>query len=187
MKLKFAILLLASACAVPLAHAQTSAPYTWELGVGYQFVHTNAPPASCGCFSMNGGSASATRQFSTHFGIAAEFSGVANGNVDASGKSLTLLTYMAGPRYRILAADHRLDPYAQVLVGGSHASGGIYGSGATNAFAASIGGGVDLRLTPRVSWRLIDADYLLTLLPNGVNSRQNNTSLSTGILFRFGK
>jgi outer membrane immunogenic protein len=187
MKLILVTLLVIFVCTAPFGHAQNIAPYRWEVGAGYKFVHTNAPPAGCGCFSMNGGTASVERQFSSHLGIEAEFSGVTNGNVDASGKSLTLLTYVAGPHYRLFASQHRLDPYAQVLVGGSHASGGIYGSGATNAFATSIGGGLDLRLTQHLSLRLIDADYLLTLLPNGVNSRQNNLSLTTGILFRLKK
>jgi hypothetical protein len=34
--------------------------------------------------------------------------------------------------------------------------------------------------------RRVQAEYLLTLLPNGVNSRQNNFNLTTGIVIRFG-
>ena len=49
-----------------------------------------------------------------------------------------------------------------------------------------MGGGLDLKLTRHLALRLIDADYLLTLLPNGINSRQNNVSLSTGVVFRLG-
>jgi hypothetical protein len=40
-------------------------------------------------------------------------------------------------------------------------------------------------LNPRFGLRLLQADYL-TLLPNGVNSRQNKFNLTTGILIRFG-
>jgi peptidoglycan-associated lipoprotein len=190
MKFPVAIsLLLAAACAVP-AVAQSNPPALWEAAAGYNFVHTNAPPSGCGCFSMNGGTASITRQFTPSFGMAGEFNGVTNGNVSGSGHSLTLLTYLAGPRYR-LSPGWRFSPFAQVLVGGAHASGALYApsgspSGGANAFAASIGGGLDVSLNRHVGLRLVEADYLLTLLPNGVNSRQNNLSLSTGVVFRFG-
>ncbi len=192
MKRKLVIQLIAFACATSAASAQTATPYKWEFAAGYNFVHTNAPPAGCGCFSMNGGTASALRQFTPHLGVEGEFSGVNNGNVNATGRSLTLLTYTVGPRYRFLASDQRFEPYAHVLLGGAHASGGLYGSsasdsGTANAFATSIGGGVDLKLTQHVGIRIVQVDYLLTLLSNGVNSRQNNLSVSTGFVVRFGK
>jgi outer membrane immunogenic protein len=185
-----ASLLLAAACAVP-AVAQSNPLALWEAGAGYNFVHTNAPPSGCGCFSMNGGAASMARKFTPSFSIAGRFGGVTNGNVSASGHSLTLLTYLAGPRYRLLPARRRLSPFAQILVGGVHASGALYApsgssSGSANAFAASMGGGLDVDLNRRVALRLVEADYLLTLLPNGVNSRQNNLNVSTGVVFRFG-
>jgi outer membrane immunogenic protein len=191
MKFRVALsLVLAAACAAS-AVAQSNSPALWEAGAGYNFVHTNAPPSGCGCFSMNGGTASIAYQLTPSFSVAGEFNGVGNGNVNASGHSLTLLTYLAGPRYRMLLAHGRFSPFAQVLVGGVHASGALYSpggsaSGSANAFATSIGGGLDVELNRRVALRLVQADYLLTLLPNGVNSRQNNLNLSTGVVFRFG-
>jgi peptidoglycan-associated lipoprotein len=191
MKLSVAIsLVLAAVCTAPTI-AQSASPAIWEVGAGYNFVHTNAPPTGCGCFSMNGGVASVNRQLTPSFSLVGEFNGVANGNVNASGHSLTLLTYLSGPRYRYVPSHGRLSPYGQILVGGAHASGGLYApagssTGTANAFATSIGGGVDLSLSPRFSFRVVQADYLLTLLPNSVNSRQNNVSLSTGVILRFG-
>jgi len=189
MKRLFAISLLACATFVPSALSQSKPPAGWELGAGYNYVHTNAPPSGCGCFPMNGGIASVTRQVNPRFGLEAEINGVNNGNVNATGQSLKLFTYVAGPRYRF-APTRRVSPYAQILVGASHASGGLYGagtssSGTANAFATSLGGGIDMALSQHVALRLVQADYLLTLLPNGVNSRQNNVSLSTGIVIRF--
>jgi outer membrane immunogenic protein len=182
--------LLAASCAVP-AVAQSNSSAIWEVGAGYNFVHTNAPPSGCGCFSMNGGTASIAHRFTPSFSIAGEFNGVTNGNVNASGHSLMLLTYRAGPRYRLSPGSGRFSPFAQVLVGGVHASGALYApsgapSGSANAFAASIGGGLDVDLNRHVALRLVEVDYLLTLLPNGVNSRQNNLNLTTGVVFRFG-
>ena len=98
----------------------------------------------------------------------------------------TLLTYLVGPRYRFVPARGRFVPFGQILVGGAHASGGLYSSGSANAFAASMGGGVDVALSPDIAVRAVQAEYLLTLLPNGVNSRQNNFNLTTGVVLHFG-
>ena len=191
MKFPIAIsLILVIACAVP-ALAQSAPQSAWAVGAGYNFVHTNAPPTGCGCFSMNGGLASVNRQLTPSFSLAGEFAGVNNANVTGTGRSLTLLTYVAGPRYRYVPSRGRLTPFAQVLIGGVHASGGLYApsgsySGTANAFAASMGGGVDVSLNPRFAFRLVQAEYLLTLLPNSVNSRQNNVSISTGIVIHLG-
>ena len=61
------------------------------------------------------------------------------------------------------------------------------GSSGTNAFAANLGGGLDLRLNHRFSIRLIEADYLLTTFNNQSNNRQNNARISAGAVIRFGK
>jgi hypothetical protein len=50
----------------------------------------------------------------------------------------------------------------------------------------AAGGGVDLSLTRHLAFRLVQADYLLTLLPNRTNNLQNNFRFSTGIVFHFG-
>ena len=183
-------LILSAAFAIP-AIAQTTPPTTWEVAAGYNFVHANAPPTGCGCFSMNGGSASALRQFNPALGLVGEFNGATNNKVDSAGHSLTLLTYLVGPRYRFAPSRGRFGPFAQILIGGAHASGGLYAasgslSGTANAFAASMGGGVDVAPNSRLSLRLVQAEYLLTLLPNAVNSRQNNFNLTTGVAIHFG-
>lgn len=190
MKLPVVIALILAATVAAPAISQTVSPSNWEVATGYNYVHTNAPPSGCGCFSMNGGTASVVRQFNPTFGLTGEFNGVTNSQVDATGHSLTLLTYLVGPRFR-MPSRSRFSPFAQILVGGAHASGGLYAasgssSGTANAFAASMGGGIDIALNPRISFRLVQVEYLLTLLPNAVNSRQNNLNLTTGIAIHFG-
>ena len=186
MKVRIAILLLMVSCAAG-ARAQAAPAKSWELGAGYDFVHTNAPPSGCGCFSMNGGTASVAWRVRPAFDVAGEFNGTNNGNIRATGRSLVLLTYLAGPRYRYVAKSARVVPYGQVLVGGAHASGGLYASGTANSFAMAIGGGLDVAVRPRVAVKLVQAEYLMTLLPNGVNDRQNNVAVSAGVVFRFGR
>lgn len=192
MKLFIAISLLVFAALPQVAIAQSAPASSWEVGAGYNYLHTNAPPAVCGCFSMNGGNASVAYHLRPSFGIVAQFQGLRNGDVNASGHDLTLLTYLAGPRYTYVSRTNRLAPFGEVLVGGSHASGGLYASSSvasssTNSFAASMGGGLDLALTQHIALRVVQLDYLLTLQPNGVNSRQNNLGVSTGFVLHAGK
>jgi peptidoglycan-associated lipoprotein len=140
---------------------------------------------------MNGGSATLSYQRTPSFGFVGEFLGVTNGNVNSSGHDLTLLSYLVGPRYRFVSHQSRWVPFGQILVGGSHANGSLYTatgtpSGSSNGFATTIGGGVDMAITPHLALRAVQADYFLTLLSNGTNNRQNNLRLSTGLVFRFG-
>lgn len=65
-------------------------------------------------------------------------------------------------------------PFAQVLVGGVHASGSLAPGnvlidGSSNAFAI----------------RALEADCFMARFKNGVNDRQNNLRLSAGIVVRF--
>ena len=53
-----AVSLIVFAAFLPVAFGQSAPSYKWEGGFGYNFLHTNAPPAQCGCFDMNGGTAS---------------------------------------------------------------------------------------------------------------------------------
>ena len=50
--------------------------------------------------------------------------------------------------------------------------------------AVAFGGGVDIPVTDRFSFRAIQADYLIT---NAFNTTQYNLRFSTGLIFRFGK
>ena len=78
-----------------------------------------------------------------------------------------------------------------MLVGVAHSSGTLVqgqspaASNAGAAFAANLGGGLDLRARRRVSFRLVDAAYLVTTFNNAVNNHQNNLRLSAGVVLRF--
>jgi opacity protein-like surface antigen len=85
---------------------------------------------------------------------------------------LKVYTYMAGPRFASRAIS-AVTPFAQVLVGGSHASGGFQFDGAlTTGFTYQPGAGVDLNVTPKVGIRL-QGDYrvIRTQGHNGKESR----------------
>jgi outer membrane immunogenic protein len=167
-----------------------AAQSTFDLGAGYSYVHTNAPAGDCGCFSMNGGYGWLGYHLGHGVAIVGEIAVQHAGNIENTGADLTLTSFLAGPRYTVHAFG-RLQPFAQVLLGGAHASGGLSpsssGFGSSNSFAAIAGGGLELRLTERVSLRAIEADYYYTRFNNGTNDRQNNLRVGAGLVFRFGE
>ncbi len=56
-----------------------------------------------------------------------------------------------------------------------------------NAFAMTVGGGVDYRVSNRLSVRVAQVDYLLTRFNElGIGTQtQNNLRVSTSVTFRF--
>ena len=80
----------------------------------------------------------------------------------------------------------RWEPFAQLLVGGAHAGGGIAGAGDhAYAFESRVGGGIDLPLSPHLALRMVQADYEATTFANSVNNHQNNLLLGAGVVFRW--
>jgi peptidoglycan-associated lipoprotein len=171
-----------AAAAQDVAKAEIALTYTWD--------HTNGPPQGCACFSLNGGSAVLAYGLTRSFSVVAEAGAATNGNVHSTGKGITISDYLGGLRYT--PRGHAgVKPYGQLLLGTAHASGALapsqIGAGSDTSFAMSAGGGVDFIVSRHFAIRALQADYLLTLLPNGTNNRQNNFRLSTGLVFRFGK
>jgi outer membrane immunogenic protein len=108
------------------------------------------------------------------------------GAVSTSGDSLTLSTFTAGVRYVPPIKSRSFQPFGQMLLGLAHSGGTLaQGSNSGAAFAGNFGGSLDLRLNPRFSIRLIEADYLLTTFDNGSNNHQNNLRISEGVVIRF--
>ena len=189
------LLLLLIAVAPPVALAQASpltSDHSTEVAVGYNYVHSNAPPAQCGCFALNGGSISIARPLGSGH-IAGVFdAGVSHASqISSGGYDLTLSSYTAGARYRPLLRA-RWNPFGQILIGVAHASGSLVRGetpAATNpalTFASVVGGGVVYRL--HGPWSLqAEGDYLLTRYSNRTNDHQNNLRVAGGIAFRFGQ
>jgi len=188
-----AVVSTASAVAqTPVQPAATSEKHLRaELALDYTFLRSNAPPGGCECFNLNGGSASFAWSLkpASQFALvgdltAAHVSGISSANYD-----LLLSTYTVGTRYLPRLGHSPLKPFGQLLVGAAHTSGSLVsGQAAANAgaaFAANLGGGLDLRASQRFSFRLIEADYLVTTIDNGSNNHQNNLRLGAGVVLRF--
>jgi outer membrane immunogenic protein len=197
--LLIAVLALASGS---IARAQNNAPTSpqprSEVAVTYTFVRSNAPVGDCGCFNLNGGSASfALGLGHSKYAVVVDGSVTHNGGIysrdaGAPGSTLTMSTFMGGLRFRPQFGRGTFKPFAQVLAGGVHTSGTVFenqdsptASAAGTAFAAEAGGGLDLKLKRHLALRLVEVDYLVTKFANGDNDHQNDLRINSGIVFRF--
>jgi peptidoglycan-associated lipoprotein len=156
-----------------------------ELGFDYTYFHANAPPALCGCFSLNGGGGNLVINMSRSISLVADLAGAHANNINATTQSISIFDYVFGPRYTYRAA-RRFTPYGQVLVGGSEELSNYAYVHDKSAFAVSAGGSVSRVLSRHIVWNLVEVDYVYSRLPNAVNDHQNNLRVSTGIAFRFG-
>jgi hypothetical protein len=147
-----------------------------EVSAGYSFLRFGVSHG----VNQNGASVSLAGNLHRWLGLAGDFGGY---HKSAGGVTFNTYTYMGGPRFSYRNSSH-ITPFAQVLVGGAHASlGGFGSSGSGNGFAYSAGGGVDLGLTKHLALRP-QLDY--------IGMRFSGTTVNTvrgslGIVFRFGK
>jgi hypothetical protein len=153
-----------------------------QVSVSYLYQGSNELPGATDWFSANGGRADAEFGNWRHLGLVAEVAG-------ARAASLTTITYLAGPRRSLAlgrAEKRKVSAFAQVLAGGVHACDGAFSNGTTgDAFALSVGGGLEAHLSRGVTLRLIQADYLYTRLPNLHDNYESNFRLGVGVSFRL--
>jgi hypothetical protein len=160
-----------------------TAPF--EFGAGYTYMHSNAPPSGCGCFSLNGGFVSMAVHAVHGFALAADLSATHAGNVNNTSQNITVFNYLFGPRFYYHPGAH-YTVYVQALGGGSKETSNFSGVNGANAVAAAFGGGLNVRLSRHVAWNAVEADYIYSALPNGANNFQSDVRVSTGIIFRTG-
>ena len=162
-----------------------------EISGGYSFMHDNDRSEDFPA----GWAASATGNVNRWIGVAAEVSGnyrtcencqrgpFTSQRFLGTDLHLRVLTYMAGPRVaaRAFAA---VTPFAQVLFGGSHMSGGTQWDGAlTTGFTYQPGAGVDINVTPRAGVRL-QGDYRV-IRTSGQDNHESR--FLVGIVLRYGQ
>ena len=153
-----------------------------EVFGGYSYLRAN-PGLGVPGFNLNGGSGSVAFNPTKVIGIVGDFGVYHAGNIYGSGVGGNIVSYLFGPRlsYR----RDRITPFAQVLFGGAHASGGGTSS---NSFAMALGGGLDITATDNIAIRVIQGEYVMTRFNIiGVATNQNNARISAGVVFRFGK
>jgi opacity protein-like surface antigen len=201
---------------LPMLHAQKTPQRAYvytprvELFLGYTHFGTWSNSAANGnrMVGLNGGSTSLAFNLNRYLGLVADFGGYDDSQLQLNGTganqplvvgaSGTAYTYMGGPRLSYRNST-RFTPFAQALFGGVHASSvtisNCTGTACTplpaqNAFAMTVGAGLDIGLTRHISLRAVQAEYMMTrfaaLSATGGSTMQNDLRLSTGIVFRFG-
>ena len=118
----------------------------------------------------SGWEASATLNFTPHFGLTTDFGGY------YGFLQKTAHTFLAGPRFRT--------PYKN----GSFFAHALFGyeklTYPQHSFAVAIGGGYDWNLSPRFSFRVLQVEDVITNLSFRT---QNTARISSGLVFRFPK
>jgi len=136
-----------------------------EVSGGYTFMSFDSSPTT----HMNGWDISGQYKFNDWLGGVADLAG-------DYGSGASVHTFLFGPQVSWPA---RVSPFAHVLIGGAHFSASGTGD---SSFSAAIGAGIDSRLTDRVSWRIIEGDYIPTRFYGGT---QNNIRVTTALVVRF--
>jgi hypothetical protein len=136
-----------------------------ELFGGYSYERFRTSPSR----NLNGWEISGQYKFAAWLG------GIAD--VDAHYSSqIRTVSFMVGPQVSFPAG---ISPFFHVLAGINHIRvGGI----SDTSFSTALGGGIDMRLAPAISWRVIQADDVVTRFFGGT---QNDARISTGIVIRF--
>jgi hypothetical protein len=140
-----------------------------ELFGAYSYERFDDSPS----FNLNGWEVSGQYKFVNFLGVV--------GDLDAhygspTGVDFRTVSFMVGPQVSFPA---RLSPFVHVLVGVNHIR---IAGGTDNSFSTAVGGGIDMQVAPRFSWRIIQADDVVTRFFGGT---QHNARISTGIVFRF--
>lgn len=163
------------------ANAQESRGF--EVAGNYQYVRFN-PGNGANGLNCHGGSGSAAAYLTSEIGVVGEF-GACKVTGLPTGATAHEMDYLFGPRV-YFHSHGRVFPFVQTLLGGERFSAGLsgVGSGSTNAFAWTAGGGADVTLTKHVSLRAIQVEYLYTHFSG---ASQNSVRIQSGLVYRFGR
>jgi hypothetical protein len=159
----------------------------FDLGIGYQFQHFNVPGTTFhnNDYNVNFGmhlfdwvtGAGGRLTAGIEGAVTAGFGGHAGGNPAVPVKSVFL---GAGPHIAIESRS-RFEPWIHGLAGWERLRLQTATVGASSALGFMVGGGVDIKLAPPISWRF-QADYLGTTFQS---SLQSNYSFGSGIILHF--
>lgn len=171
-----------------MAAQAVSVPSTLDVAVTYDLQPTAATTSNS--FLMQGGSVQAQGRFWRGLGVVADVAGAHSANMHNSGVGLDLVTAAFGPRYTQRLRRKKIDVYGQFLVGEVWGMNSVFpsSSGArsdANNLAWLAGGGVNHPVNRHVSWRVLEANWLYTHLPNATGQSEHSIRLGTGLIIRI--
>jgi len=156
-----------------------------EIGVDYAYFHANAPPKQCGCFSMEGVGGGFAVNGTHGLSLVVDIATANATHIDSTPQNIRIVNFLGGPRYSY-RTHSRFTPYVQALFGGSLELSNYAVVQNKAGFAVSGGGGVNRTLGKYIGWKIVEADYIHSQIYNGLNNRQNDLRLTTGVYFRLG-
>jgi len=173
-KLSFVAALLAA-----LALPAVAQDHRVEVFTGYSFARLETPSPDPS--NLHGWNAAVQFNATNWVGMVADFSGHYGQRQLLPGIDRNINTHSAmfGPRVQLPG---HFRPFAHALFGVARGSAGVFGSTQSDtAFGMAAGGGLDVG-SGRISYRVIQADYLMNRF---FDRNNNNFRLSTGLVFRF--
>ncbi|WP_035348104.1 outer membrane beta-barrel protein [Edaphobacter aggregans] len=170
--------------AVPM-HGEGGNISRLEVGANYNFVHANAPPGQCGCFSLNGGSATFLVNITRQWSGVADFAVAHASQVNGTAQEIMIINYFFGGRYT--HRNHtRWTPFGEALIGGAKEDVNFRFDINRQSLGFLGGGGVSTRLNSKWGINAFEFDYVHTRIPNSTNNSQNNFRIVTGVTYHFG-
>jgi hypothetical protein len=183
------ILLSLSSAAPAQAASSNSSLASSNIFAGYSFLADNLFSGQHA--DLSGWHISAEKKYLPYFGLVGDISGLygsTNSTCASSYQGQCLAhatvneyTFQTGIRGSFAASNIR--PFGEALFGAARTS--ENGSGLSDSnlgFTATLGAGLDCRLTRILGCRLV-VDYIVT--GNFANARQNSIRASTGLVVRF--
>ena len=160
-----------------------------EVFGGYSYLRTGSGYDQ----DAHGWNTSVAVNISKHFALAGDFAGhYDSSKVGTIEFNSSLHTFMFGPQVNFRSTE-RVNPFLHALFGVGHDRTTVKVAGnktryTDTGFAMALGGGVDIKLSDVVSWRMFQADYLLTRYRDPValplaKRNINHLRVSTGLVF----
>jgi opacity protein-like surface antigen len=189
----------------------------FETSPGFMFIRTNLNLQNTfvvngqtvtGAKDLNcaGGGGTIAYNFSSMIGLAADLGGCKIfGNTYGAGNTVSgsEFTYLFGPRFTYRNSS-RFEPFAELNFGGLRAAVTCQSSAnacvtatngnsySRNAFALTVGGGFQVKMSKKISLRLIQLEYMYSRLGNSCalaacnnNANQNSLRLKSGIVLNW--
>ncbi len=151
-----------------VASASAQQDPKFELFTGFQYTRELTVDAN-----LFGWDVTVEGNLNEWFSIIGDFSG---GYGDVFNIGISMYSFATGPQFSIRGERGR--GFFRVLVGGARSS--VLGFSATEMIAA-VGGGVDLDISDRSAFRVIQVDYGQTI----TGESENALRIATGLVFRF--
>jgi peptidoglycan-associated lipoprotein len=171
--------------AVPMGGGEGSNISRLEVGANYNFVHANAPPGQCGCFNLNGGSATFLVNITPRWSALGDIAVAHASQVNGTAQEIMIINYFFGPRYTY--RNHsRWVPYGEILLGGAKEDVNFQFTINRQSLGFLGGGGVSTRIKRKWGLNAVEVDYVHTRIPNAKNNSQNNFRIVTGVTYHFG-